>query len=115
MTDSGGNSDDFFDSDNNIVSREGGTLAYLKDASYVKVREASLYYTFTNAALQPVFGDALDNLRVGITGTNLLMFTDYNGYDPEVNATGRSALAQRVDITPYPTSRKILFSVKVDF
>lgn len=115
LTDSGGNSDDYFDSENNIVSREGGTLAYLKDASYVKVREASLYYTFSDEALQPVFGDALNNLRVGVTGTNLLMFTDYNGYDPEVNATGRSALSQRVDITPYPTSRKILFSVKVDF
>ncbi len=115
LTDSGGNSDDFFDSENNIVDREGGTLAFLKDASYVKVRQASLYYTFTNEALQPVFGDVLGNLRVGVTGTNLLMFTDYNGYDPEVNATGRSALSQRVDITPYPTSRKILFSVKVDF
>lgn len=115
LTDGTGNTDDYFDSENNIVEREGGTLAYLKDASYVKVREASLYYTFSNDALQPVFGDALDNLRVGVTGTNLYMFTDYNGYDPEVNATGRSALSQRVDITPYPTSRKLLFSVKVDF
>lgn len=115
LTDSGGNSDDFFDSENNIVSREGGTLAFMKDGSYLKLRQASLYYTFTDEALQPVFGDVIGNLRVGVTGTNLLMFTDYNGYDPEVNATGRSALSQRVDITPFPTSRKILFSVKVDF
>lgn len=115
LTDGAGNTDDFFDSDNNIVTREGGTLAFLKDASYVKLREASLYYTFTDAALEPVVGNAISNLRVGVTGSNLLMFTDYNGYDPEVNATGRSALSQRVDITPYPTSRKLMFSVKVDF
>lgn len=114
LTDGAGNTADFFDSNDNIIQREGGTLSFLKDASYVKLREASLYYTVPRASLESFAGNTLKSIRVGVTGTNLLMFTDYPGYDPEVNATGRSALSQRVDISPYPTSRKILFSVKVD-
>jgi TonB-linked SusC/RagA family outer membrane protein len=114
LTDSGGNSADFFDGSNNVVQREGGTLSFLEDASYIKLREASLFYNVPTETLQRVTGNSVRGVRLGITGTNLLMFTDYSGYDPEVNATGRSPLNQRVDITPYPTSRKVLFSVKVD-
>lgn len=114
LTDSGGNTHDFFDSNDNIVQREGETLTFLEDASYVKVREASLYYTLASETLERLVGNNLESVRFGVTGTNLLMFTDYSGYDPEVNATGRSPLNQRVDIAPYPTPRKILFSVKVD-
>lgn len=114
LTDSGGNSADFFDENNNVVQREGGTLSYLEDSSYIKLREASLFYNVPTSTLQRLAGNTLRGVRLGVTGTNLFMITDYTGYDPEVNATGRDPLNQRVDITPYPTSRKILFSVKVD-
>lgn len=114
LTDIGGNSPDFFDSDNNIVEREGGTLTFLDDASYLKLREASLFYTIPVNTLQSVGGDFIRRARLGVTGTNLFMSTDYTGYDPEVNATGRNALGTRVDITPYPTTRKILFTVQID-
>ncbi|MFA5669528.1 MAG: SusC/RagA family TonB-linked outer membrane protein [Balneolaceae bacterium] len=114
LTDGPGNTADFFDKDDNIVQREGGTLSFMKDASYIKLREASLYYTVPRSALQSFANNTLKSVKVGVTGTNLLMFTDYTGYDPEVNATGRSPLSQSVDISPYPTARKVLFSVKVD-
>jgi hypothetical protein len=114
LTDSGGNSDDYFNSNDEIVSREGATLTFLEDASYLKLREASLSYTIPTRVLGRITGDAVRGVRLGVTGTNLLMFTDYSGYDPEVNATGRNALGTRVDITPFPTTRKVLFSVKID-
>jgi TonB-linked SusC/RagA family outer membrane protein len=114
LTDSGGNTEDYFNSGDEIVSREGATLTFLEDASYLKLREASLYYTVPSQALNQFTGDAVRGVRFGVTGTNLLMFTDYSGYDPEVNATGRNALGTRVDITPFPTTRKVLFSVKID-
>lgn len=109
-----GNTADFFDKDDNIVTREPGTFAFMEDASYLKLREASLFYNVPRTALESFAGSAIKNVRVGVTGNNLLMFTKYSSYDPEVNATGRNALSQRVDISPYPTSRRILFSVKVD-
>jgi TonB-linked SusC/RagA family outer membrane protein len=114
LTDGGGNTADFFDENDNVVQREGGTLTFLEDASYIKLREASLFYNIPTETLQRFAGNTLRGVRLGVTGTNLLMSTDYSGYDPEVNATGRSPLNQRVDITPYPTSRKVLFSIKVD-
>jgi hypothetical protein len=114
LTDSGGNTADFFNDNNEIVSREGATLSYLQDASYLKLREASLFYTVPSSAIDRLTGNAIRGARVGVTGTNLLMFTDYDGYDPEVNATGRNAIGTRVDITPYPTTRKVLFTVQID-
>lgn len=114
LTDSGGNSPDFFDSNNNRVEREGGTLTFLDDASYLKLREASLFYTVPMNTLNRLGGDFIRRARIGVTGTNLFMSTDYTGYDPEVNATGRNALGTRVDITPYPTTRKVLFTVQLD-
>lgn len=114
LTDSGGNTDDYFNSNNEVVSREGATLTFLEDASYLKLREASLFYTIPLEALDRFTGNALRGVRLGVTGTNLLMFTGYSGYDPEVNATGRNALGTRVDITPYPTTRKVLFTVQLD-
>jgi len=114
LTDLAGNTPDFFDSNNNVVEREGGTLTFLDDASYLKLREASLFYTLPASTLQRLGGDLVRRVRLGVTGTNLLMSTDYTGYDPEVNATGRNALGTRVDITPYPTTRKVLFTIKLD-
>jgi TonB-linked SusC/RagA family outer membrane protein len=114
LTDGSGNTADYFDSNNEVVSREGGTLSFLQDASYLKLREASLFYTLPSEAIERFTGNAIRSARLGVTGTNLLMFTDYDGYDPEVNATGRNAIGTRVDITPYPTTRKVLFTVQID-
>lgn len=114
LTDTGGNTHDYFNSNNEVVTREGATLTFLEDASYLKLREASLFYTIPSETLDRITGNSLRGARLGVTGTNLLMFTDYSGYDPEVNATGRNALGTRVDITPYPTTRKVLFTVQID-
>jgi hypothetical protein len=114
LTDGAGNTEDYFNSNNEVVSREGATLTFLDDASYLKLREASLFYTLPLQTLERFTGSTLRGARIGVTGTNLLMFTDYTGYDPEVNATGRNALGTRVDITPYPTTRKVLFTVQID-
>jgi hypothetical protein len=43
------------------------------------------------------------------------MFSDFRGYDPEVNFQGRNTLIRSVSIAPFPSSRKVLFSVDLDF
>lgn len=109
-----GNLPGTFDKDDNIIPGKPGSFGFIEDASYVKLREVSLFYNVPRASLERFANNSFTNIRVGVTANNLLMFTDYSGYDPEVNATGRDALSQRVDISPYPTSRRVLFSVKVD-
>lgn len=53
---------------------------FLQDASFVRLNYLTLGYRF------PVGKIAwLDNFRIYLSGTNLLLWTDYTGYDPEVN------------------------------
>jgi len=51
---------------------------FVEDASYVKIREASLHYKFN------INKSIIKELKIGIIGRNLYTFTDYKGYDPEV-------------------------------
>lgn len=50
-----------------------------------------------------------------VTGQNLLTFTNYSGYDPEVNAYGANAVALGVDYGTYPQSKAVIFGVNVEF
>ena len=119
LLDSGGNTSDYFrEGSAELTPRLGPfstTEFYIQDASYLKLREASLYYTVPNATLERFFGDVVKRVRFGVSGTDLLMFTDFRGYDPEVNFEGRNTLIRSVSIAPYPSSRKLLFSVDLDF
>lgn len=54
-------------------------------------------------------------MSVYITGYNLLTFTNYSGFDPEVNAFGNSAVEMGIDYGTYPQSRTIIVGLNVEF
>lgn len=56
---------------------------YLSDGSYVRLKTLNIGYSFSPKVLSKV---KLSSLRVFFTGQNLLTFTDYKGWDPEVSA-----------------------------
>jgi len=89
--------------------------AYVQEASYVKLREAGIYYNIPNETLQDWFGSTVRNIRVGASGTNLLMWSPYDSYDPEVSVFGTQPVNGTVEVTPFPTSRRAMFHVQVDF
>ncbi|MBT0810970.1 SusC/RagA family TonB-linked outer membrane protein [Litoribacter ruber] len=88
---------------------------WVQDASFVKVREVGLFYTVPKATVSQAFGGAIENIRVGTSANNLFLFTKYEGYDPETSTFGAQAVANNVDIAPYPTPRRIFFHLTVDF
>jgi TonB-dependent starch-binding outer membrane protein SusC len=55
------------------------------------------------------------SVRVGITGRNLLMFTEYSGLDPEVSNFGSLAIRGNLDIAPHPPTRSFFFNLAVGF
>lgn len=55
-------------------------VGYYRDASFIKVKNISLGYTFGKAALETV---GLGSLRLYANVLNPFVFTDYDGYDPE--------------------------------
>ena len=47
----------------------------------------------------------LRDLRFSLAGRNLLVFTKYQGYDPEVNAAGQSNAVRGFDFVEVPIPR----------
>lgn len=87
---------------------------FVHDASFIKLREAGLYYSMPKAVTERIFGGKVQGFRTGISGTNLLLFTKYEGYDPETSTFG-AGLANNVDVAPYPSVRRFLFNLSFDF
>jgi len=70
-------------------SRTQGIFEYwVEDGSFVKLREVAATYTFGSAGIRRVFRDGID---LTVSGRNLAVWTDYSGYDPEINLFGTNA------------------------
>ncbi|RMF51606.1 MAG: TonB-dependent receptor, partial [Bacteroidetes bacterium] len=93
----------------------GGTGRYVEDGTYLKLREVSLTYNFDRSQVQRLLGNQVQSLSLGISGRNLLMFTPYSGYDPEVSQFGNVAIGRSVDVLPFPSARYFYFKVSVGF
>lgn len=80
---------------------------YLENGDYLRLANARLSYRIGN------IGSALKNCSVYVTGQNLLLFTNYTGFDPEVN-TPKSVdgvPSFGIEYVPYPTSRTWLIGI----
>ena len=91
------------------------TAPYIEDATYLKLRELALSYTFPRSVLDGMFGGQLRYLRLGVAGRNLFMWTGYDGYDPEVSQFGNVAIGRSVDTLPFPSSRQVYFNLAFGF
>jgi TonB-linked SusC/RagA family outer membrane protein len=120
-TDNGGTTKDWNeDSDHNGVvnglqRQKGDASAYIQDGSYLRLREAALSYTVPKQFVQRLFKNAIDQVRFGISATNLFTVTKYKGYDPEVSSFGTNAINTGSDLFNYPSSKRFLFNLKIDF
>lgn len=83
---------------------------WVQDASYFRVREMGLTYTLPKEWFRNIA-----NVRVGVSGRNLINVFDYPSYDPEVSNFGIGAISSNVEVTPYPSSKSVHFNVYVNF
>ena len=88
---------------------------HTEDASYVRLREVGLYYTIQSETLAGVLSGSIDSIRLGFSGTNLINIFDYNSYDPEVSNFGGGSIFTGVDVLPFPSSKRFLFNLSVNF
>ncbi|MDR1555841.1 MAG: TonB-dependent receptor, partial [Tannerellaceae bacterium] len=82
---------------------------FIEDGSYLKLKTVSLSYGFPDIKMKHIQG-----LRIYITGQNLLTWTTYRGYDPEVSYRGASTLESGEDFGGYPQSRTFMLGIKLD-
>lgn len=120
-TDAGGTTKDWNeDSDGNgipngLQRQSGNASQYVQDAGYIRLREVALTYSIRKQFLQKIFKNTVDQVRFGLSATNLFTITKYKGYDPEVSSFGTNAINTGTDLFNYPSSKRLLFNLKIDF
>jgi len=88
---------------------------FLEDGSYLRLKTISLGYNISSAKLNSWTKGTVSSFRIYVSGQNLLTFTDYSGYDPEVgNRTGNS-LVNSVDYAIYPQPKAVQVGIQVNF
>ncbi len=81
------------------------------DSSWVRLREASLTYSFGDKMLS---GTPLSSGSITLSGRNLWLDTDYPGIDPETNLTGDSN-GVGLEYFNQPNTRSYAVSIKLNF
>ena len=93
-----------------LYAANSPTDYFVEDASYVKLRELSVRYRFGVREMAVLGQFGIQAGAVSLIGRNLLTFTDYKGYDPEVGGT-----LTRIDSFDYPRYRTVTASVSLTF
>ncbi|HET8858397.1 SusC/RagA family TonB-linked outer membrane protein [Marivirga sp.] len=96
---------------NNFFDR-GNEASALYDASYIKLRQLSLYYTLSNSFAERI---GFQDIKIGFIGSNLLLFTENPHFDPELNALQETSITYGVEDMSYPSARSFGFSIKTNF
>lgn len=94
------------------VDNVRNSTRFVEDGSYVRLKSLTLSYALIKESKKQ---NSIRNLDIYVTGQNLLTFTNYSGFDPEVNAYGNSAVELGIDYGTYPQARTFIFGVNVDF
>jgi len=84
---------------------------YIEDGSFVRLKSASLGYTFPKKITKFL---QLSNLKVYVSGSNLLTWTKYTGFDPEITS-GDNTVSQGTDSGIYPVSKSFNVGVNITF
>jgi TonB-dependent starch-binding outer membrane protein SusC len=84
---------------------------FIEDGSFVRLKTISFGYTIP-AALTKKF--SLSSVRVYVVGQNLLTWTDYTGFDPEITS-GNNTTEQGTDTGVYPVAKSISAGLSLSF
>ena len=86
---------------------------FVEDASYLKLREVGLYYNLPENTLQKLFKGNVSNVKIGLSGHNIISIFDYNSYDPEVSNFGSAAAGIGIEVAPFPSSKRFMFHLSI--
>jgi TonB-linked SusC/RagA family outer membrane protein len=78
---------------------------FVEDGSFVRLKNVTFGYTLPQSLLSRL---SSKQIRLYVTGQNLLTLTHYTGFDPEVSASG-------VDLGIYPQARVFTGGVNIGF
>jgi len=82
---------------------------FVHDGSFVRLRNITLGYTLPKSVINYI---KISNIRFYVSAENLLTFTNYKGYDPEI---GGGVFSNGIDHGIYPQARTVLGGVNITF
>jgi len=89
---------------------------WVQDGSFIRLKNLALGYNLPQPVLDRI---KVRKLRVYVSAQNLLTFTEYTGYDPEVNYSSSGATNSNrnlgLDYASYPNARAYTFGVNLGF
>jgi TonB-dependent starch-binding outer membrane protein SusC len=91
----------------------GASSRYVEDGGYVRLKNITLAYNLPSSILNKI---KMRSARIYITGVNLATFTDYTGWDPEVNTDYRAGNRnQGSDFYAAPQIKSLVFGINLGF
>ncbi|WP_198439705.1 SusC/RagA family TonB-linked outer membrane protein [Pareuzebyella sediminis] len=88
---------------------------FVEDASFLRMQNLKIGYRFPADWLENNLGSAINNMSWYVSGNNLLTFTKYEGYDPEIGNRFDATGTQGIDYGQYPRPLTILMGVEIGF
>jgi len=84
----------------------------VEDASFLRLNTLTLGYTAPEMFTSKL---GVSKLRFYLTASNVFVWTNYSGSDPEVSTRRKNPLTPGVDSSPYPRSRQMVFGMNLNF
>ncbi|GAA4825093.1 TonB-dependent receptor [Algivirga pacifica] len=91
---------------------------FVEDASFLRVQNISLSYNVPSQWLEKA---GVKSLRLYANAVNWFTFTDYSGYDPEVNSRQnddsnyQNNVQRGIDNGAYPAAKQLMFGLNLSF
>ncbi len=93
-----------------LYAANSPTDFFVENAGFLKLREMSVRYQLPSSFTSALNRLGASGMSLSLIGRNLLTFTDYKGYDPEVGS-----VINRLDAFDYPRYRTITGSIEIVF
>lgn len=86
---------------------------FVENGSYLRLKNIQLAY---NLPLRRWGVKGIQNGQLYVSGQNLLTFTRYSWWDPEVNSNGSgNSTAQGIDFNSYPSNKSFTIGIRAGF
>jgi TonB-linked SusC/RagA family outer membrane protein len=99
---------------NNLSPKYGYKIdtRYVEDGSYLKLKTVVLGYSLPKKLVSKL---QIKSFRISVAAQNLMTWTKYTGYDPDVSVGRYGALTPGLDFSAYPQSVSITGGIDIKF
>jgi hypothetical protein len=88
------------------------TSDLLEDGSYLRLRSVTLDFALPDRLLSRY---GVSNTRLYVTGTNLVTWTHYSGFNPDVSSLGIGNVNRGIDVGQYPLAKSFTLGINLSY